>query len=86
MSSITSVVIRSSAFEPAARCIVCGADIPPGDGLTARYGETTLRFRCPDCLARFEDDPNRYLAGHPQACCAHGDHADTPVSEWICDR
>ena len=86
MSSTASIVIRNSTYEAAARCIVCGGDIAPGAGLTARYGETTLRFRCADCLDQFEKDPDRFLAGHPQACCAHGDHADGPVSEWICDR
>lgn len=86
MNSTASIVIRNSPSEPAARCIVCGGDIAPGEGLTARDGERTLRFRCEGCLARFEGDPDRFLAGHQQACCPDDGYADAPVSEWICDR
>ena len=69
MDALSSIVTRSSAFEPAAHCVVCGNDILEGEGLTARYGELTLRFKCPGCLARFEADPNRYLAGDLGDCC-----------------
>lgn len=86
MDATASIIIRRSTLEPAARCVVCAGDIGPGEGLTARYGEATLRFKCADCLARFEDDPDRYLAGHAEACCGEGDHAAAPVSEWFCDR
>jgi hypothetical protein len=73
MGTLSSIVIRSSAFEPAAHCVVCGNDILAGEGLTARYGERILRFKCPGCLARFEADPERYLAGDVGGCCG-GEH------------
>lgn len=73
MSTPSSIVIRHSTLEPAASCVVCGNDIPAGRGLTARYGERTLRFKCPGCLARFEADPERYLAGDLGGCCG-GQH------------
>ena len=84
MNSVSSIVIRSSALEPAAQCAVCGNDIPAGEGLTARYGERSLRFKCSGCLGRFEADPERYLAGHEAGCC-DGGHNHSPASEWRCD-
>jgi predicted RNA-binding Zn-ribbon protein involved in translation (DUF1610 family) len=69
MSAPTSIVIRTSTFEEDATCVVCGNEIAAGEGLTARYGERTLRFKCPGCLARFEADPERYLDRGPAACC-----------------
>lgn len=83
MNSPLSIVIRNSQLEPSARCLVCGNDIPAGEGLSARYGERTLRFKCPGCLSRFEADPERFLAGHPDGCCVDHDHS--PASEWTCD-
>lgn len=74
MSTPSSIVIRNSTFEPAVRCVVCGNEIAAGEGLTARRGERTLRFKCPGCLARFEADPERYLAGDARRCCG-GQHA-----------
>lgn len=84
MSTPPSIVIRTSTYELAARCVVCGNDIAAGEGLTARYGERTLRFKCPGCLARFEADPERYLASHVAGCCGQ-DHEASPASEWRCD-
>jgi len=84
MEAVASIVIRNSTFEPAGRCIVCAGDIPAGEGLTARYGERTLRFKCPGCLDRFEADPERYLTAHQSGCC-NEEHADSPASEWRCD-
>ena len=84
MNSPTSIVIRNSRLEPGARCLVCGNDIPAGDGLTARYGDRTLRFKCAGCLSRFEADPERYLAGHEASCCKE-DQESSPPSEWRCD-
>ena len=46
METITSIVIRDSRLEPSAVCIVCGGDIPAGEGLTARHGDRILRFKC----------------------------------------
>ena len=84
MNSPASIVIRNSRLEPSATCLVCDNDIPAGEGLTARYGERTLRFKCPGCLSRFEADPERYLAGNEAGCC-NGEHEHSPASEWRCD-
>ena len=70
MGTPTSIVMRNSRHEPAAQCQVCGKDVPAGEGLTVRYGERTLRLKCPGCLSRFEADPERYLAGEAGECCA----------------
>ena len=73
MNAPSSISIRKSTCEPPARCVVCGNEIAAGEGLTARYGERTLRFKCPGCLGRFEADPERYLAGDVRGCCG-GEH------------
>lgn len=82
MASLTIIESRDAA---AARCLVCGNDIAAGQGVTAHYGERTLRFKCPGCAARFEADPERYLAGHEADCCGHDADAASPPSEWRCD-
>ena len=84
MNSPASIVIRNSRLESSATCLVCGNDIPAGEGLTARYGERTLRFKCAGCLNRFEADPERYLAGHEAGCCKD-EQESSPPSEWRCD-
>lgn len=84
MNIPASIVIRNSTYESAARCMVCGNDILAGGGLTARYAERTLRFKCAGCLSRFEADPERYLAGHEAGCC-NEEHEQSPSSEWRCD-
>jgi hypothetical protein len=73
------VVLLGSRDQPAAECSVCGCDILAGEGVTARYQGRTLRFKCPDCLVRFEFDPERYVAGGQQSC-RDGQHA-SPASE-----
>lgn len=84
MNSPSSIVVLNSRLESSARCLVCGGDIPAGEGLTARYGERTLRFKCSGCLGRFEADPGRYLAGHQAGCCKDEPEC-SPASEWRCD-
>lgn len=92
MSTPSSIVIGTSTFEPAARCVVCGNEIAAGEGLTARFGQRTLRFKCPGCLARFESDPDRYLDEFKRSPEAYTGtdpdeypRADTsPCSEWTC--
>jgi len=84
MSNPSSIVVLNSRLESSARCLVCGAAIPAGAGLTARYGGRTLRFKCSGCLRRFEADPERYLAGHPAGCCTDEPEC-SPASEWRCD-
>jgi len=81
MPGLTMVDSREA---PAARCTVCGNEIEAGDGVTAWYGGRLLRFKCPGCLARFEADPDRYLADHEAGCCGQHDEA-SPTSEWRCD-
>ena len=84
MSTFSPMVIRNARLEPSGRCLVCGGEILAGEGLIARRGKSTLRFKCADCLARFVEDPDRFLAGHPAKCCA--DRAASPPSEWMCDQ
>lgn len=81
----SSIVIRNSRLESAATCLVCGDGVPAGEGLTARYGDRTLRFKCPGCLSRFVSAPERYLADHEASCCKDDD-ASSPASERTCDR
>ena len=78
------LVVLDSRDQPAASCAVCGNDIPAGEGVTARFQDRTLRFKCPGCYARFQGDPERYLAGQQQTCC-DGEHHYSPASEWQCD-
>lgn len=79
--SVQDLVVVDSAAEAAATCVVCGNDIPAGEGVTAQFGDQTLRFKCPGCLSRFAVDPNRYLSGGPSSCCedehAGAGHAHT---------
>lgn len=84
MDTRVPVIIRNSPLEPTARCLVCGNDIPQGEGLTVRYEDQTLRFKCGGCLTRFEADPGRYLAGHEAGCC-RDEQEHSPASEWRCD-
>ena len=81
MNRSSPMVIHNARLEPAARCLVCGSDIPASEGLMANYGQKTLRFKCEGCLARFVEDPDRFLAGHPAECC--DEHPASPASEWL---
>jgi len=85
MAIAPELILVDSRNEPAAPCVVCGNDILAGEGVTARYGDRTLRFKCPGCLTRFATDPERYLAGSQQSCCG-GKHDHSPASEWFSDR
>ena len=89
--SIQDLVVVDSAAEAAATCVVCGNAIPAGEGVTARFGDRTLRFKCPGCMSRFAVDPDRYLSGGPSSCCgghehADGSHVDTSHSGLASDR
>ena len=84
MAIAPELIVVDSRDESAASCVVCGNEILAGEGVTARYRGRTLRFKCPGCYARFQSDPERYLAGQPQACC-DGTHDHSPASEWRCD-
>jgi hypothetical protein len=50
------------------RCPVCGNGLESAEGVTAEWQGRVLRFHCLGCLARFEADPVRYLAGHTDPC------------------
>ena len=52
------------------RCPVCGNALKPGEGIPAEWNGQVIRFRCLGCLARFEADPARYLAGNTEPCRA----------------
>lgn len=80
MAVIADLVVLDSRDQAAAPCLVCGNDILAGEGVTATYGDRTLRFKCPGCLSRFEADPERYLAGAVAGCCKEGHH-HSPASE-----
>ena len=84
MAIAPELILVDSRNEPAGSCVVCGNDIPSGEGVTARYGDRTLRFKCPGCCARYAADPDRYLSGQQQSCC-DGKHDHSPASEWRCD-
>ncbi len=82
MDAVDKYVIVASSREPAARCVVCGNEVAAGEGITARAGDSTLRFRCLGCLARFEADPERYLSDHATDCCRMDDAECSAMSEW----
>ena len=84
MATAPDLIVLDSRDEAASSCVVCGNDIPASEGVTARYQDRTLRFKCPGCFARFEADPERYVAGHETGCC-DGEHNHSPASEWRCD-
>ncbi|MBI3746919.1 MAG: hypothetical protein HY264_10455 [Chloroflexi bacterium] len=79
-----TLIVLDSREQAAAECVVCGNAVPAGEGVTARYLGRTLRFKCPGCYARFEADPDRYVAGHKAECCK-GEHDHSPSSEWRTD-
>lgn len=85
MNSPLRIITADPRLQVEASCLVCGNDIPTGEGLTATYGERTLRFKCPDCLARFETAPGRHLADSGTSCCK-ARHPSLPMSDWTCDR
>lgn len=73
MTVLQELVVLDTPTGAAEACLVCGNEIPPGGGVTARYGDRILRFKCPGCVTRFKADPERYLAGNTSACCG-GEH------------
>jgi hypothetical protein len=81
MNTLSPMVIRNARLEPAAHCLVCGGEIAAAEGLMVLHGQARLRFKCEDCLARFVEDPDRYLTDHPAKCC--DDHPVSPASEWL---
>lgn len=43
------------------RCITCGNEIPAGSGIHEVYEGQRLPFCSPECQAKFESDPERYI-------------------------
>ena len=69
------------------RCPVCDGPVCVGAGVPTRYEGMTLVFRGPECRARFERDPERYLRTGDDAASGHDDTGgESPSSEWCCDR
>ncbi len=84
MAIAPELIVVDSGDQPAGLCVVCGNAVSLGEGVTALYRGQTLRFKCPGCYARFEAEPERFLAGEHQSCCG-GAHDHSPASEWRCD-
>lgn len=81
MAIAAELVVLDSGVQPGASCVVCGNDIPAGQGITAAYRGRVLRFKCPGCFSRFQATPEAYLAGETGGCCG-GEHDHSPASEW----
>lgn len=78
------LTVVSSRLEAAARCVVCGGDIPAGEGITALFEGRFIRFKCQGCLGWFAEDPNRFLAGHTERCC-QDECGGSALTEWSYD-
>lgn len=78
--STPDLSVIDSSDQAAARCVVCGKDIPAGSGVTARFHGRTLRFKCPGCLSRFAVDPDHYLTEGPSSCCDGEGHVESSHS------
>jgi YHS domain-containing protein len=81
MGITAELVVLDSRDQASALCLVCGNDIPAGEGVTASYQGQTLRFKCPGCFSRFQANPEPFLAGRTGGCCG-GEHDHSPASEW----
>lgn len=53
------------ALDPSAtdECPVCGTRLDPDDGIWVGDGGLVLRFRTPDCAARYLSNPDRHAGG-----------------------
>lgn len=83
MVASIEVIVRGGSMDAAGTCVVCGEEVPAGDGFAARWGERRFRFKCADCLARFEADPERYLADE-RTRSGEAEAEESPASEWAC--
>jgi len=54
-------------------CPVCGKPAEEG-APSSEYKGQVYYFACPGCKARFDEDPERYLAAGPQTRAARHDH------------
>lgn len=83
MAMSLEVIVRGGRMDAVGTCVVCGDAVPTGSGFAARSGEREFRFKCADCLARFEADPARYLAADLTRS-READTEESPASEWAC--
>lgn len=83
MNATIEVIVRNGRMDPSGTCVVCGEGVPAGEGFAARWGERQLRFKCEQCLARFEADPGPYLAAD-QRRSGKAEAEESPASEWAC--
>jgi hypothetical protein len=83
MATSVEVMIRGGRMDAAGTCVVCGDAVPAGSGFVARSREREFRFKCEDCIARFEADPAPYLAADG-ARASEPTAEESPASEWAC--
>lgn len=83
MVASIEVIIRGGRMDAAGTCAVCGDAVPAGSGFAARSGDREFRFKCAECLARFEADPARYQAADKTQSREAGAE-ESPASEWAC--
>lgn len=85
MNATIEVIVRGGRMDPAGSCVVCGEEVPAGDGFAARWGEREFRFKCARCVYRFEADPGPYLAADStRPGEAEVEAEGSPASEWAC--
>lgn len=83
MNATIDVIVRGGRFEPAGMCVVCGDEVPAGEGFAVRWGERQFRFKCARCLDRFEANPGPYLAPD-RTLSGRAEAEQSPASEWAC--
>ena len=83
MVASIEVIVRGGSMDAAGTCVVCGEDVPAGSGFAARSSHREFRFKCADCLARFEADPEPYLAAD-RTRSREAEAEESPASEWAC--
>ena len=83
MGTSIEVIVRGGRMDAAGTCVVCGDSVAAGSAFAARSGEREFRFKCGECLARFEADPEPYLAADRTRSC-EADREGSPASEWAC--
>ena len=55
--------ITPTETYPLKTCVVSGEDLGPvGDRVAYSYDGVEVQFCCPDCVPKFEKDPETYLA------------------------
>lgn len=83
MVTSIEVIIRGGRMDAAGTCVVCGHAVAAGSGFAARSGDREFRFEGAACLARFEADPEPFLAAD-RTRSHEADREESPASEWAC--